>query len=175
MWEAGIRLGSERGSRNNEIIDGEMKIFSVSGNDQFVGKLEVKLREAYLRPADLIPILEKNSQKPFKRVFSLVFCQTVSFPSYFDRSEPFRAKCEELQANVYTLVKVDSNENSKEYKIIPLYNSIDDAKMLCLILPVLFSTLQDFMNLNDQRKMARLIPSEASQEEEFGEFIDIEG
>ena len=157
MWNAGIRLGIERGARNNEMIDGEMEIYSVDGKGHFIGKLEVKLHQKNLSPSCVTPIMEKNAPKSGESVFSLIFCQLVSSPVHFDSAGPFQLKCQELRANVYTIVKSGPNK----YQIVPLSEKIDNPKMLCLILPVLFSTLQDYMTLAEQMKQA-LITSNTS-------------
>ena len=143
MRDAGLRLGFERGARNEEMINGEMEIYSVTGKEKFIGKFEVKLHETNLTPVLVMEIMRKNAPNPNERVFSLIFCQSVSKSEYFNASLPFQPVCSDLKANIYTVVIDNSNVN--KYTIVPLYEDNDDPQMVCIVLPILFSTIQDFM------------------------------
>ena len=144
MREAGIRLGFERGARNEEMINGEMEIYSV------IGKFEVKLHETNLTPVLVMEIMRKNAPNPNERVFSLIFCQSVSKSEYFNAS--LRS---DLKANIYTVVIDNSNVN--KYTIVPLHEDNDDQQMVCIVLPILFSTIQDFMPFEEQMNQALLM------------------
>ena len=150
MRDAGLRLGFERGARNEEMINGEMEIYSVTGKEKFIGKFEVKLHETNLTPVLVMEIMRKNAPNPNERVFSLIFCQSVSKSEYFNAS--LRS---DLKANIYTVVIDNSNVN--KYTIVPLYEDNDDPQMVCIVLPILFSTIQDFMPFEEQMNQALLM------------------